>query len=124
MNKSGFILSVLLFFVVESLFVLLNFHLLYWPPVCYISVFLINTVCVWFFIKNIEKLYYPKYDKLSSMLYNLCPFIGVVILYLIAKYILKSEITGMFLYFVYLFLSVYIFNGLYILFKTIIKKYK
>lgn len=124
MNKSGFILSILLFFGIESLFVLLNFHLLYWSPVYYISVFLINTVCAWFFIKNIEKLYYPKYDKLSSMLYNICPFIGVVILYLIAKYILKSEITGIFLYFVYLFLSVYIFNGLYILFKTILKKYK
>lgn len=124
MNKSGFILSILLFFGVESMFVLLNFHLLYWPPAYYISAFLLNTLCTWFFIKNIEKMYYPKYDKLSSMLYNICPFIGVVILYLIAKYIFKSEITGMFLYFVYLFLSVYIFNGLYILFKTILKKCK
>ena len=124
MNKSSFILSILLFFGVESLFVLLNFHLLYWPPVCYISAFLLNTVCAWFFIKNIEKMYYPKYDKLSSMLYNICPFIGVILLYLFDKYILKSEMSVMFLYFVYLFLSVYIFNGLYVLFKIIFKKYK
>ena len=33
--------------------------------------FSMNAVLCWYYIKQIEKLYYKKYDKLSSMLYNM-----------------------------------------------------
>ena len=53
--------------------------------------FSFNVLVTWFALKQIEMLYYKKYDKLSSMLYNICPLIGVSILLAIIYFITRFD---------------------------------
>ncbi len=124
MKKNKLVINILLYFIVEFLFITLFYTLFFESKIVSIILFIINIIYTWVLIKSIEKKYYSKYDKFSSMLYNICPLIGVVILYLLDKYIFRSDLSLMFLFFVYIFLGEYILNVIYILSKRLFKKYK
>ncbi len=80
--------------------------------------FTINAVLCWYYIKQIEKLYYTRYDKLSSMLYNICPLIGICLLLSISYYLYKSDsILFLIKYYIPLFVTIYFINFIYIIFK-------
>lgn len=84
----------------------------------YMLAFLIpvNALLSWFVIKKVEKMYYKKYNTLSSLLYNICPLIGITILYIINAVFIKSEaLFDLTIYYVLIFIVIYILNFVYIL---------
>ena len=85
--------------------------------------FTLNAVLSWYYIKEIEKLYYKKYDKLSSMLYNVCPLIGVILLSIVSYSILKLESSYILIgYYVPLYIAIYLINLIYVIVKNINNK--
>ncbi|HPZ23478.1 MAG TPA: hypothetical protein PLC25_01375 [Bacilli bacterium] len=85
--------------------------------------FSFNVLVTWFALKQIEMLYYKKYDKLSSMLYNICPLIGVSILLAIIYFITRFDYVIILLkYYVPLFMCVYVINLIYIIYKIFINE--
>jgi hypothetical protein len=85
--------------------------------------FTINAVLCWYYIKQIEKLYYTRYDKLSSMLYNICPLIGISLLLGLSYYITKEEsILFLLEYYLQLFITIYLINLIYVIIKNINNK--
>ena len=88
----------------------------------YICFFFFFLLC-WYYIKQIEKLYYKKYDKLSSMLYNICPLIGISLLLGLSYYITKEEsILFLLEYYLQLFITIYLINLIYVIVKNINNK--
>ena len=85
--------------------------------------FTLNVVLSWYYIKQIEKLYYKKYDKLASMLYNVCPLIGISLLTGITYYFTKLD-SVLFLvkYYIPLYIAIYLINLIYIIIKNINNK--
>lgn len=82
--------------------------------------FTLNAVLSWYYIKEIEKLYYKKYDKLSSMLYNVCPLIGVILLSIVSYSVLKLESSYILIgYYVPLYIAIYLINLIYVIVKNI-----
>ena len=80
--------------------------------------FTINAILSWYIIKQVEMLYYKKYNKLSSMLYNICPLIGICLLLGISYYLYKSDsILFLIKYYIPLFITIYFINFIYIIFK-------
>ena len=74
-------------------------------------------------IKEVEKMYYKKYNTWSSLLYMICPLLGMVLLYIINAVFIKNEaFLEVSLYYVVLFTVVYLFNFIYILIKGKHKK--
>ena len=85
--------------------------------------FTMNAVLCWYYIKQIEKMYYKKYDKLSSMLYNICPLIGVSLMLGLSYYITKEEsIIYLLEYYLQLFIAIYLINLVYVIIKNINNK--
>ena len=85
--------------------------------------FSLNAVLCWHYIKQIEKLYYKNYDKLSSMLYNICPLIGISLLLGLSYYITKAEsILFLLEYYLQLFITIYLINLVYVIVKNINNK--
>jgi hypothetical protein len=83
--------------------------------ITYIS-FIINAFISWYIIKQIEKIYYKKYNKWSSMLYNICPLLDVTVSLSILYYIYKSDnILFLMKYYIPLFIVIYIINLIYVL---------
>ena len=81
--------------------------------------FAINVILTWIFIKNVEKVYYKNYNKFNSMLYMICPVIGISLsMWLV--YILTKEFY-LVNYYIALIIGVYILNLLYVI-KCYIKK--
>lgn len=92
-----------------------------------ITCFIINVLGTFLIIKLVEKQYYKKYNKINSLLYNLCPLLGVSIIFIIVYRICKLEMLDYLMkYYICLFLSVYLFNIVYIIeeyLKKLLKKY-
>ncbi len=83
--------------------------------ITYIS-FIINAFISWYIIKQIEKIYYKKYNKWSSMLYNICPLLDITVSLSILYYIYKSDsILFLMKYYIPLFIVIYIINLIYVL---------
>ena len=73
----------------------------------------LNIVFTWKFIKKIEMGYYNKYNRFNSMLYMICPVIGISLtMYVI--YLLTHELF-LCKYYITLIVGVYILNTLYII---------
>lgn len=80
------------------------------------TMFILNIISTWFIIKQIEKKYYQKYNKISSMLYNLCPILGITLLLLIVYYFSKLEAyLYLLIYYLVLFSGVLCLNLIYII---------
>lgn len=78
--------------------------------------FIINTLITWYIIKQIEKLYYKKYNKFSSLLYMSCPLIGICLLLFLVYFISKSDaLVYLIKYYIPLYIGVMIINLIYIL---------
>ncbi len=74
-------------------------------------------------IKEVEKMYYKKYNTWSSLLYMICPLLGMALLYIINAIFIKNEaFFEVSLYYVVLFTVVYLFNFIYLLIKGKHKK--
>ena len=80
----------------------------------------LNCVISWLLIKKVEKGYYSKYNKLSSMLYMLCPIIGVSLLVIVFYLIYKEAFIMN--YYLILMSSIYCINGIYVMNNYIDKK--
>lgn len=81
---------------------------------------LINAFISWFMIKRVEKLYYAKYNNLSSLLYMSCPLIGVITL--MSIFYLITKMTSIYLllqYYFIVYILVYIINIIYLLIRKI-----
>lgn len=82
--------------------------------------FTINMFLTFIIIKDIEKKYYKKYDQLSSMLYNICPLLGVTGIFVIIYKLFKREvILYLIKYYIPLYIGVYIVNIGYLIYKKI-----
>lgn len=82
--------------------------------------FIVNAFVTWGIIKRVEKRYYKKYNHFASMLYNICPLIGVsIILYLLSISLELDSIWYLFKYYLGVFLVGYIFNSIYVLVMTL-----
>ncbi len=82
--------------------------------------FFFNVVITLMAIKNIEKIYYSRYKKFSSLLYMACPFVGVGgILYIIYLITSSEAIYFLMTYYIPLFMCIYILNFIYILYNYI-----
>ena len=99
-------------------------HLMYDTLLDYAYIFFaLNAVLCWYYIKQIEMLYYKNYDKLSSMLYNICPLIGICLMLGATYYITKEESVLFLLeYYLQLFITIYLINLIYIIIKNINNK--
>ena len=85
--------------------------------------FSLNAVLCWYYIKQIEKLYYKRYDKLPSMLYNICPLVGIILLFELSYFITRADsILFLMEYYLQLFISIYMINLIYIIIKNINNK--
>lgn len=81
---------------------------------------IMNMVLTFLIIKGIEKKYYKKYDKLSSLLYNICPLLGVSIFFIAIYQLLKLEVIMYLIkYYIPLFIGVYVINLIYVLIRNI-----
>lgn len=77
---------------------------------------IINVICTFIIIKRIEKRYYKKFNKLSSLLYNLCPLLGVSILFIIINYLFPiPAISYLKMYYITVFILAYLINIIYII---------
>ena len=111
------IMTIIKIFIVQILFFLLPLY----TNNLFIegATFTINIILTWVFIKDLEKEYYKKYNKVSSILYMSCPLVGIIILMLLLnKYIDKIFIN----YYIYLFIGIFILNILYIIRCLVHKK--
>ena len=111
--------------IVKYIFLLLitELALLVFPFMMDYIWFTMNAVLCWYYIKQIEKMYYKKYDKLSSMLYNICPLIGVSLMLGLSYYITKEEsIIYLLEYYLQLFIAIYLINLVYVIIKNINNK--
>ena len=107
-----------LFLIVQILLVLLPMIIENNIPYITEILFIINAIICWYIIKQVEMLYYKKYNKLSSMLYNICPLIGICLLFGISYYFTKSEdILLLMKYYIPLFVVIYFINLIYVLIK-------
>ena len=89
--------------------------IIYYNVYIYGGCFLLNMICTWYIIKNIEKGYYKNYNKINSMLYMSCPLIGISIVTYIFYRITHIEVV--FNYYISLFIGIFIVNIIYILIK-------
>jgi len=98
--------------------------MIYNIPTYIVNIFFsMNAIISWYYIKQIEKLYYKKYNKLSSMLYNICPLIGISLLLGITYYIFKLDsILFLIQYYIPLYITIYLINLIYIIIKNINNK--
>lgn len=107
------------------LLILLSQILLFILPVIFINLFkitfinitliILNSLVTWYCIKKVERLYYHKYNKASSLLYNACPLIGVALVFLIIyKISNNSGILYLAYYYVSLFSIIFFINFVYI----------
>lgn len=104
-----------LLFLVQVFFLLLPIIIDNISYLTYIS-FIFNAIVSWYIIKQIEKIYYKKYNKWSSMLYNICPLLGVTVSLSILYYIYKSDnLLFLMKYYIPLFIVIYIINLIYVL---------
>ena len=79
--------------------------------------FSLNVIVTWLIIKSVEKKYYKNYDKYWSMLYMLCPLIGIILITTIFQLIgIDSAILT---YYTALIISVYFANIIYIFIRKI-----
>ncbi len=113
--------------IIKNIIVLfvLQIILLFMPAFINYSVvniifWLINIIFTFMIIKDVEKKYYKRYDKLSSMLYNLCPLLGVSIIFIIMYTLFKGEvILYLIKYYIPLYIGVYIVNIGYLIYKKL-----
>ena len=82
--------------------------------------FIVNVILSWILIKRVEKMYYPKYNKINSMLYMICPVIGVSLISFIIYLITKE--TFIMRYYIILVSAIYGANLVYILYNYIKNK--
>ncbi len=88
-----------------------------------IYTFAINAYLTWFIIKKIERKYYSKYNDFASQLYNICPLLGVAIIFGGIFYFWRTAAMGMLLiYYLGLFGVVYVINFIYVLDNVYSKK--
>lgn len=81
---------------------------------------IINMFLTFLIIKGIEKKYYKKYDKLASLLYNICPLLGVSIIFIVIYQLKKLEVIMYLIkYYIPLFIGVYVINIIYVILKKI-----
>lgn len=75
-----------------------------------------NSIITFYMIKCIEKMYYKKYNRINSLLYNLCPLIGISLIFLLLSSLIKYDFI-IFLrdYYICVFLIYYMINALYII---------
>lgn len=73
----------------------------------------LNIFLTWLTIKKVEKGYYKNYNKVMSMLYMICPVIGISL----TMYVIYLFTHELFLckYYVTLIVGVYLLNTLYII---------
>ena len=50
-----------------------------------------NSLFTFYLVKKVEKEYYSKYNKINSMLYMVCPFLGIIALIVLLSEIFKSS---------------------------------
>ena len=102
---------------------LLQFVLFIWPMLIFniwliLVCFIINGISSFYFIKDIEKEYYEKYNKWASMLYMFCPFLGILLLTGIINHIVNNNAFKILMaYYIPLYLFILIINAIYILIK-------
>ena len=114
---------IFLLLITEIALFVLPMMLYDWYDYTFNITFTLNAVLSWYYIKEIEKLYYKKYDKLSSMLYNVCPLIGVILLSIVSYSILKLESSYILIgYYVPLYIAIYLINLIYVIVKNINNK--
>ncbi len=81
-----------------------------------ITCFIINVLGTFIIIKLVEKEYYKKYNKINSLLYNVCPLLGVSIIFIIIYKIFKLEVLYYLTkYYISLFVGVYLVNVIYVI---------
>lgn len=111
--------------IIKSIIVLffLQVILLFIPTIINKSIisiicFVINMTLTFLIIKGIEKKYYKKYDRLTSMLYNLCPLLGISIIFSVIYQLFKLDVIMYLIkYYIPLFIGVYVINFIYLIFK-------
>lgn len=79
-----------------------------------------NSIITFYTIKCIEKIYYKKYNKINSLLYNLCPLIGISFIFFALSSLIKYDFI-IFLrdYYICVFIIYYMINILYIIISKI-----
>lgn len=106
--------SILLLLTQILLFIIPGLYLC--KEVSYIG-FILNIIVTWIIIKNVEKKYYKNYYKSWSLLYMICPVIGVLLLSYIIY--LTTKETFLINYYIALIIGVYILNIIYIIYRKI-----
>jgi len=80
--------------------------------------FIINSIFSFYLIKDIEKKYYDKYNKIASMLYMFCPFLGILILTGVINHIFDNQpFKIMMAYYIPLYTLILLINLTYIIIK-------
>lgn len=77
---------------------------------------IINALLTFVIIKMVEKKYYKKYNELNSLLYNICPLLGILLIFFFVEKIYSSD-SILFLknYYIITFLLYYIINAIYLI---------
>lgn len=76
----------------------------------------INSIITFYIIKSVEKIYYKKYNKLNSLLYNLCPLIGVSIMFIILSNVFNNMLINYLRnYYIITYILAYIINAIYLI---------
>ncbi len=77
---------------------------------------LINAFVSWYIIKNVEKLYYKRYQTFHSLLYMICPLIGEIVVFGVLYIIFKlPSVFFLLKYYLVLYILVYIINIIYVI---------
>lgn len=113
--------SIVVLFIVQAILLIVPtlFHNMIINLIC----LAINMILTFIIIKGIEKKYYKKYDRLASMLYNLCPLLGVSIIFIVIYQLSKQEAIKYLLeYYIPLFIGIYLINIMYLVIVKFTKK--
>ena len=77
-----------------------------------------NSLFTFYLVKKVEKEYYSKYNKINSMLYMVCPFLGILALtYLIELFGKAYQYKLFFYYYIIVYGLVLFINIIYIIFQ-------
>lgn len=75
----------------------------------------LNSLISWWLIKNVEKLYYKKYNDWNSLLYMICPLLGEVFILGLLSHIWKlPSLIFLFKYYLIVYILVYVINIFYV----------
>ena len=107
-----------LFILIQVLFAAIPLVLVSYDKYLFIAFMPINSFLSWLILKQIEKMYYKKYDRWMSMLYNICPLIGIIVVFGGIYYINQSKACLLLLYYyIPIFVLIYLMNFSYIIIK-------